>query len=695
MQRMVKPIRLILLAVVFAVLMAIYFVSLYKLQIIEGAKYYAQSQNSIVTESRVTAARGNILDRYGRLLVSNSACNNLTIDITELFEQEDPNAIILKLCSAVIRFGDSYTDTLPITKAPPFEFTEMDTLQKSMLDAWLKANDMPEDASAVEVLSAMRTRYEIGSEYSAEDARTIVGVRYEINDRYNINTTPYIYAEDVSMPLLTYLMEQDIKGFDVSTSYVREYKTDYAAHLLGYIGPLTQEEWDQYADKDYELDAYVGKDGMEYAFEEYLHGVDGEARVTSTIDGVLVSTEYTEDPQPGDHIYTTLDIGLQEVCEEALGAHIDAINEERAQINLEAELYGTDPTEMITGGALCVVDVHTGEPLALASWPTYNAATMLEDYDELLADTNAPLYNRALMGVYAPGSTFKPCTATALMAEKIISPMTTLQTTGQFTKYIDQGYAPECWIYSSYKYTHGEINVVQAITYSCNYFFYYYGDLLGIDKMAHYAQLYGLGEHTGIELPEVTGQMSTQSFKEQYTGISWFQGDTLQSAIGQSFTEFTPLQMAEYCAAIANRGTRHSASILKEVRSYDYSQTLYERETEVLSEVDVEDSVFDAIHYGMWGVIYDSASTLIDQWLDLNIIVAAKTGTAQRGEGLVNNAMFICFAPYEDPEIAVAIAVEKGGAGATLSPVARQVVEYYFNFKSNINTVENDYALLK
>lgn len=564
-----------------------------------------------------------------------------------------------------------------------------------MLDAWLKANKMNLDATAVEVLAKMRSRYGIDNAYTASEMRKIAGIRYEINDRYNINTTDYIFAENVSMGALTYLMEQDVAGFDVSTSYVREFKTNYAAHILGYTGLLTAEEWDQYADQDYSLDAYVGKDGAEAAFEHYLHGVDGEAKVTTTVDGVLVSTEYNKEPRPGDHVYLTLDIGLQEVCEEALGAHIDAINVEREQTNLEAELYGTDPTEMITGGALCVVDVKTGEPLALASWPSYNAATMLEDYDELLADTNAPLYNRALMGVYAPGSTFKPCTATALMAEKIISPMTPLQTTGQFTKYIDQGYAPECWIYSSYKYTHGEINVVQAITYSCNYFFYYYGDLLGIDKMAHYAQLYGLGEHTGIELPEVTGQMSTQSFKEQYTGISWFQGDTLQSAIGQSFTEFTPLQMAEYCAAIANRGTRHSASILKEVRSYDYSETLYERQTEVLSEVKVEDSVFDAIHYGMYGVIYDSASTLIDQWLDLNILVAAKTGTAQRGEGLVNNAMFICFAPYKDPEIAVAIAVEKGGAGATLSPVARQVVEYYFNFKSNINNLENDYALLK
>ena len=695
MQKLVNPGRLVLLGVIFALLMSIYLVALYNLQIIEGAKYYSQGENSVVTEERVYAARGNILDRYGRVLVSNSACNNLTINITELFEQDDPNGIILELCTAVERFGDTYNDTLPITMAPPFAYTEMSDLQRNMLDAWLKANKMTREATAVEVMAAMRSRYNIGSEYTAEDARKIVGVRYEVNNRYNINTTPYVFAEDVSMPLLTYLMEQDIPGFKVSTSYVREYKTQFAAHLLGYTGPVTQEEWDMYADKEYELDAQIGKDGVEYAFEEYLHGVDGEAEVTSTIDGVTVATTYTKEPKPGKHVYLTLDIGLQEVCEGALAAHIEAINEVRAKTIEEAELYGTESTEMISGGAMCVVKVDTGEPLALVSWPTYDAATMLENYEELVADSNAPLYNRALMGVYAPGSTFKPCTATALLAESIISTTQTLVTEGQYMRYVDQGYAPECWIYSDYKYTHGEINVAQAITYSCNYFFYRWGDELGIDKMSYYAKLYGLGEHTGIELPEITGQMSTQQFKEQYTGIRWFQGDTLQSAIGQSFTEFTPLQMAEYCAAIANRGTRHSAALLKEVRSYDYSQILYQRTAEIMSTVDVDDEIFDVLHYGMWGVIYDAASTLTDQWLSSNIIVGAKTGTAQRGEGLVNNAMFILFAPYENPEIAISIAVEKGGAGATLSPVARQVVDYYFSFQANINTVENAYTLLK
>ena len=244
MQKMVKPIRLVVLAVVFVLLLGVYFVALYKLQIIGGREYYAVGETETKEDITIAAARGNILDRYGRLLVSNSLCNNLSINVTELFSQDDPNAVILELCSAVERFGDTYTDTLPITKAPPFEFTEMDTLQKSMLDAWLKANDMPLDSSAVEILAAMRTRYSVGSEYNAEDARRIVGVRYEINDRFNINTTPYVFAEDVSMPLLTYLMEQDIPGFELSSSYVREYKTQYAAHLLGYTGKLTAEEFE-------------------------------------------------------------------------------------------------------------------------------------------------------------------------------------------------------------------------------------------------------------------------------------------------------------------------------------------------------------------------------------------------------------------------------------------------------------------
>ena len=223
MQRLIKPSRLLIFLAVFIVSMLIYVVELYKLQIIEGEAYYAKNESSQVTKVVAPAARGNILDRYGRVLVSNSACNNITIDTTDLFAQEDPNAVILQLIEATELYGDSYNDTLPITKDAPFEFTDMTYLQKSMLEAWLKANKMASDATAVEILSRMRSRYGISNSYSAAELRKIAGIRYEINNRFNINTTDYIFAENVGMGTLTYLMEQDVPGFDVTTSYVREY----------------------------------------------------------------------------------------------------------------------------------------------------------------------------------------------------------------------------------------------------------------------------------------------------------------------------------------------------------------------------------------------------------------------------------------------------------------------------------------
>ena len=660
-----------------------------------------------VKERRVSlaAARGNILDRYGRLLVSNSLCNNLSINVTELFSQDDPNAVILELCNAVERFGDTYTDTLPITKAPPFEFTEMDTLQKSMLDAWLKANEMPLDSNAVEILAAMRTRYSIGSEYSAEDARRIVGVRYEINDRYNINTTPYVFAEDVSMPLLTYLMEQDIPGFELSSSYVREYKTQYAAHLLGYTGKLTAEEWATYADKDYSLDAYVGKDGVEYAFEDYLHGEDGTVEETRNASGTILSTVYTKEPVPGDHVYLTIDIVLQEQVERILDNGIRILTQERMTEKGEQEAKDLwtfeDGFWEITGGAAVVVNVKTGEPLAIASWPTYDVTTIIENYSELMEAENAPLFNRALMGAYAPGSVFKPCTAIAALSEGIVNTEEEIKCEGVYTRYASEGYAPECWIWSSVAgehYTHGELNVTGALLNSCNYFFYSVGNFLGIDNLEKYARDFGLGEATGIELVETTGNMSSEDTHMDYAGTEWRIGDTLQAAIGQSDSIFSPLQLAEYCAAVANSGTRYSASILKSVRNYDYSEEVYTRQNEVMSTVTSAQYNWDAVHEGMYEVANNWQNEAVAKYF-VDMVesqrTAAKTGTAQKGENIVNDAIFICYGPYKDPEVAVAIVVERGKAGANCAFMARQILDVYYNIKSYSDSSESEMSLLK
>jgi penicillin-binding protein 2 len=700
MEKLISPIRLAAMVIALALLIVIYVVALYKLQIVEGARYYEESINSKVTEETVSAARGSILDRYGRVLVTNRTCNNLVINVQELLydrSDEEANAIILEMCSFMDEFGDTYTDELPITKQTPFEYTDMTDIQRERLSAWKQANKLDENASAVEVMAAMRTRYKIDNSYTGEQARIIAGVRYEVNVRYLIQTSDYIFAEDVSMELIASLMEQDIPGFDVKTSYVREYNTAYAAHVLGYTGMMSDAEYQKYSKLGYEYNARVGKDGAEYAFEEYLHGKDGRARVTSTATGVVTSTVYTQAPEPGDNIYLTLDIGIQEAAENALGSFITAQNTQREAENAELEKYGgaeDDMHQLITGGAVAVVDIATGEPLALASWPSYDAPTVLENYSEILQADNDPLFNRALQGTYAPGSTFKPVTAIAGLSEHKIDLGTTIKCEGIFTKYADAGYTPTCWIYG--KGLHGELNVSQALTVSCNYFFYTVADYLQITLLAKYAQMFGLGESTGIELYEDKGIMATDQYMQEHEGRDMYAGDTLAAGIGQSVSRFNSLQLAEFCAAIANNGTRRSASILKSVRSFDYSETIYEHESEVLSTVDVPQEYFDAVHAGMRGVVNDPISGSVYQvFADAPYTLAAKTGTAETGEKTETNGVFMCYAPYDDPKVAVVVAIEKAGSGSSTAPVARQVLDYYFSFADSTIALESEGSLLK
>ena len=703
MEKLIKPARLAVMVLLTAALIVVSIVTLYKLQIVEGKAYYEESRNNVVTTKTVTAARGSIMDRYGRVLVQNRVCNNLIIDTVDLFREDDPdytraNANILLLVNSILEYGDSYTDTLPITKAPPFEFTEMTSIQRETLKAYLAERGLPEDASAVEVMAYMRGRYKIDNSYSAEETRIIAGVRYEINSRYihGFATSPYIFAEDVSMDLITTLMEKDVPGFEVQSGFVREYNSSYAAHILGYVGMMSGEQLARYSKLGYSNDAYVGQAGAEEAFEEYLHGNDGRMRVTSTASGVVTGTVYTKDTEPGNHVYLTIDVGLQEAAENALSSYALVENEARREKNAEIETYGGDPQDikqLITGAAAVAVDVATGEPLAIASWPSYDLTDFMSHYSEIMQAENNPMFNRALQGTFMPGSTFKPCTAIAALSEHKIDTGTIIECEGRYTKYADIGYAPKCWIYG--QGLHGELNVSGAITNSCNYFFYTVGDYLQISLMAKYARLFGLGEKTGIELYEETGVMTTDQYTQQKYGRDVYAGEAIQAAIGQAESVFTPLQLAEYCAAVANCGQRHTASILKSVHSYDFSKTLYEREPTVLSQIDTQQEYWDAVHQGMRGVVTDPAvGSCYLIFLDSPYSVAAKTGTAQTGEK-TNNAVFICFAPYENPEIAVAVVVEKGNAGASIASIARNILDYYFAFRDSTVALESDGVLLK
>ncbi|MEG1789334.1 MAG: penicillin-binding transpeptidase domain-containing protein [Oscillospiraceae bacterium] len=703
MNKLIKPGRLAAFVLLIVGLLGLYITELYKLQIIQGEENYERSKNSVVTTQTVTAARGNIMDRYGRVLVSNRECYNIRLNENSLFKEgKDPNKIILDMIEIVKSCGDTYTDELPITMAPPFEYTDMSNIQRVSLKAYLddKAEEgLKADTTSVELMSYFRGRYKIDNNYSAEDMRAIAGVRYEINVRYapGLNTSPYVFVQDASVELISKLMEKYGDDVTVETSFLREYKTQYAAHLLGYIAQMNADEMEKYSkNEEYSLDAKVGRDGAELAFEKYLHGKDGEAKVTRTASGTVTGTVYTKEPEPGEHVYLTIDIQLQEAAERALATGTANIQAKRETENAEAIALGAPDKvkEDVQGSAVVVVDVKTGEPLAIASYPTFDLATFQKDYTKLSEDKAAPLFNRALMGAYAPGSTFKPCTAIACLSENVISTEYRVKCLGKYMKYADQGYAPECWIYAQHM-LHGNDNVTEAIRDSCNYFFYTVGNEVGIDRMNAYAHKFGLGEHTGIELTETTGNMSNRDNHMELAGKEWTYGDTLQAAIGQADSLFSPLQLAEYCATVANGGTRHSASILKAVRSYDFGEKIYQNNDEVLSTVESADYNWTAVQEGMYLVANDSAGSAYIDFFGYPIGVAAKTGTAQLGEGKTNNAIFMCYAPYDNPEIAIAVVMERGGSGSALCPIAREIMDTYLTIRRSTDVMETENTLLK
>lgn len=700
--RLVKPGRVAGLVILILLLLTVYLVALYKLQIIEGEANYNRSSELTNTERVVTAARGNIYDRYGRTLVSNEETYNLKIDTDKLFANDDPNSVILELVHMVQGYGDEYTDDLPITMTPPFEYDpDMTAIQRTMLDAYYVRQEIDPNSTAVELMSYMRTRYNIDNSYSAEEMRIIAGVRYSINVRYAVNTADYIFVEDASMKLISSIMENKLVGIEVERAYSRKYGTEYAAHILGYTGLMTQDEYEKYSLLNYSTDAMVGKDGVEYAFENYLHGKDGKVIETRNSAGTVLATVYEEEPEPGNHVYLTIDSVLQEQTERILANGVSILKQNIAQKRAEGTArgdYNVDLKDEITGAAAVVVNVKTGEPLAMASWPTYNVATILEDYQDLLEAENAPLFNRPLMGTYAPGSTFKPCTAIAALTMGIVNTEDKIKCEGVYTRYAAEGYAPECWIWNSTKdhLTHPEENVTTAIRDSCNYYFYSIGNYLGVDDLGKFAANFGLGEYSGIELVEAKGNMSNQANHMDYAGTEWRIGDTLQAAIGQSDSVFTPIQMAEYCATVANSGTRYSASILKSIRNYDYSEKLYDREPTVMSTVESAEYNWAAVHEGMWQVLNDYINEKnVNVWVDCQWRVAGKTGTAQKGEDIQNDGIFMCYAPYKDPEVAIFVVVERGGAGADVQFIARHIMDAYITIMGYSDTSETEMTLLK
>lgn len=681
---------------------------LYDLQYVHGADYLAQSRRKIAKTETVEASRGEILDRYGRVLVTNSESYNVSLDTSFM---KDVNATLTKLLDICRTEGVTWTDTLPISSEAPFVFT-FDTASSGAISnlyalaeslKWTDTLPAREEADSIRAaaqegqgvnypsadafLDKLRTYYEIDPLLPDSEARALMGVRYELTLRSReITYNAYIFTQDVDMPFIVTVKEADLPGVNIDTTSVREYKTSYAAHLLGRVGLMSPDEWtNTYQALDYPYNASVGKEGVELAFESYLHGTPGKRNIETNDQGKVVSgddnwvvdqaTGEVQAPDPGDNVILTLDIKLQEAVERALATGIEGLKSEDTQ-----------------GGAAVVIDVRDGGVLAMASYPTFDLTTYTQNYNTLLADPLNPLLNRATQQVYPPGSTFKMVTAIGALEEGIIEPDTEILDTGRYLYYDD--YQPQCWIYrdSGGRSTHGSENVSDAIKDSCNVFIFDAGRRLGISLLEQYAAMFGLGESTGIELYEATGWMDGPEYTESH-GQTWYEGNTLPAAIGQGNSRFTPLQLANYVATLANGGTHYAAHLLKEVKSNDFSQVVEQYEPTVLNQLEISPENLAAVTQGMLRVTTESSAKTY--FADLGVQVAAKTGSAQVSSETESNALFVAFAPYENPEIALAIVVEKGGSGSTLANIAAEILGYYFSAGSGMETVTPENTLLR
>lgn len=659
----------------FCAFLVLFFAVLYDAQVVHGSENRARSITSNTASETVTASRGIITDRNGKVLVSNRLAYTLVVDKSSFGKDEAAlNDAIWQLIQLCQEQGVTWNDTLPMTTGSSPQLTSK-SLNESFRE-YLDDNKLPTDGGSAEVLAAMRKLYKVDDSYTDAQARLIVGVRYELDGR-----SSYTFAEDVSTELLGRITDGKYRGVTIKTAAARVYNTKLAAHILGTVGAIWQEEWRSdestgyvgYADKGYNMNDLVGKDGVEKAFEEYLHGNDGKRLITTDENGKITGELYTREPQPGGTVALTIDIDLQQVVEDTLASTIQG-------------MIDKDSNER--GGAAAVIQVGTGEVLAMASYPTYDLETFNQDYDDLVKDERLPMFNRATQGVYAPGSTFKLCTSVAALEEGIITPSTIIEDKGIYTYYVDP--QPMCWIWRQAHTTHGRINVSQAIVDSCNYFYYEVGRLTGIKKLDEYATAFGLGQSTGIEIGDVSGVLASPEWAEAHDR-EWTDGQTITAAIGQSYNLFTPLQLANYVATLVSGGEHYEAHLLKNVKPYDYLRVIGVYGKGPLNDLNISDSTMAAVTKGMHDLTYDSLRSAFSRCV---VEAGAKTGSAQVGTDIANGT-FVAYAPYDDPEIAIAIVVEKGGSGSLLANAAVDIINAWFTRDGTGATAAGEDALMR
>lgn len=653
---------------------------LFNLQIVHGQEYRETSNTRLTRESVLKAARGNILDSTGNKLVTSETSFSLELYKTKI-EDSVLNNTILKTINILKSNKDEYIDNLPIA-VNPVRYT----LPEENLKSWKLSLEIDENANAQEAFDSLKKKYNITN--NDEEAIKIMAVRFEITRTGYSNIKPVEIAKDISRQSAIQIREQsnDLPGMTIATgSKVKYTSGNLASHILGQVGPISEEELKGKEDR-YSLNDIVGKTGVEYIFEDYLKGTDGIKQIDMAVDGTVTEEYVTEEAVAGSDVVLTIDANLQKVAEEALKKNIDKI--------ANGGFYKTSPAN---AGAVIVMNVKTGEVLAMASYPDYNPQLFIdgisqEQYDSYKEGKN--LVNRAISGVYSPGSIYKMVTATAGLETGAITIKTKINDTGVYPKFGN----PVCWYWRSYRRGHGYLNVTQAIQKSCNYFFYETGYRAGIENIVKYAEYYGLGMKTGIELlGEETGTISRPEIVEA-RGEVWTPGYTLSAAIGQGDNGFTPIQMARYISSLANGGNRVDVTLIKNIMKPDgtevdkkelenyVNERLGYTPTEV-EDLNIKEENIDAILEGMKGVTEDGG-TAYSTFAGFDIEVAGKTGSAETGDPDKVNGWFVGFAPFDDPEISVTVLIENAGSGGFTAETARDIMAEYFGM--NANEVKED-----
>ncbi len=647
--------RVIILSVAVIVVMIIFFVRLLSLQLVNG-EYYLDMMNKSTTRSQdIQVARGEIVDRNGELLTANRVSYNISFD-RAFMPKAEQNPTILELTEIMKVEAVDWIDQLPISTAMPYTFLENRENDVVRLQNLLVVGNY---TSAEDVFGWLVERYEL-EEYSEEDKRTLAGIRYTMEiSGFNLST-PYTFAEDIPVNTAVLIKEQgyNLVGVDILETAVRYHpEGELLPHIIGRIGPIFAEELAQKKEEGYIATDLIGKEGVELLYEDELRGEDGQSSIVLDSDGNLVEFTQEVTPVPGNTVELTIDSDIQRVGYEALVNQIKYLNE------TAPEGQGKEAN----AGAVVAIDVKTGDVLASINYPTYDLNRYNEDYNEIISDPLNPMFNRALLGRYAPGSTYKPAVSIATLNEEIEDATSTVYCGMVYTHYDD--YQPRCLGF------HGDINVQNALRVSCNIYYYDVGRRLGIDNINRYALDLGLGEKTGVELSEGSGILSSPEVAAS-VGDIWTDGRTISSAIGQGYNEFTPIQLANYTATIANRGERMDTNIIKSIYSYDMEEVIYERQPQVVVDMDyVDDEVFETVIDGMV-MASRPGGTASMVFGDYFVDVASKTGTPETA--VEPNSVFIAFAPADDPEIAIAVVIEKGWHGYTGAPVAKAIFDEYF-----------------